>query len=466
MEKGLTSEHALELAALYRLIDAIIIGASLWALASYNELDNLLYSNLALIAVVLFAIVGEICGIYRSWRGSGYLRIFLYTNLAWILTLVILLVVGFVFKQTAQFSRLLLGTWMVLAGGLLVTWRYGVFSLLRWLRRRGYNVRRVAIIGATELGRELGQSINTNPTLGMKLVAYFDDRHKQRERLAIDLPAPLSGDFEEILQLAKSGKLDLVYITLPFKAQDRTVYYLNMLADTTVSVHIVPDFFVFGLLHARMGKVGSVTTLSVYESPFYGANGALKRLEDVVLASLILIVISLPMLVIATLIKITSKGPVLFKQDRYGLDGARISVWKFRSMTVTENGDTVIQAKRGDTRITPLGAFLRKTSLDELPQFFNVLTGDMSVVGPRPHAVAHNEEYRKRIQGYMLRHKIKPGITGWAQINGFRGETDTLQKMEQRVKFDLDYIRNWSIFLDLKIVLLTIFKGFVNKNAY
>ena len=189
-------------------------------------------------------------------------------------------------------------------------------------------------------------------------------------------------------------------------------------------------------------------------------------MEDIVLSTIILTLITPIMLIVAFAIKLTSPGPVLFKQTRYGADGDEIKVWKFRSMTTQDNGEHIQQATKGDPRITPFGAFMRKTSLDELPQFFNALSGSMSIVGPRPHAVAHNEEYREKIQGYMLRHKVKPGITGLAQINGFRGETDTLDKMEGRVHYDLKYIQTWSIGLDLKIIFLTIFKGFVNKNAY
>ncbi|HBV2999050.1 TPA: exopolysaccharide biosynthesis polyprenyl glycosylphosphotransferase, partial [Klebsiella pneumoniae] len=179
-----------------------------------------------------------------------------------------------------------------------------------------------------------------------------------------------------------------------------------------------------------------------------------------------LLFISPILLIIACLIKLTSPGPIIFKQTRYGMDGKPIKVWKFRSMSVMENDNKVIQATKNDIRITKVGRLLRRTSLDELPQFFNVLFGGMSIVGPRPHAVAHNEQYRNLIEGYMLRHKVKPGITGWAQINGWRGETDTLEKMEKRVEFDLEYIREWSIWLDLKIIFLTIFKGFINKSAY
>lgn len=215
-----------------------------------------------------------------------------------------------------------------------------------------------------------------------------------------------------------------------------------------------------------MGHVGEVQTISIYDSPMRGGYSIMKRMEDVFLSLTILGIIAIPMLCIALGIKITSPGPVLFKQDRYGMDGKKIKVWKFRSMRVMDNGEVVKQATKGDPRITPFGAFLRRTSLDELPQFFNVLQGTMSVVGPRPHAVSHNEEYRKKVAYYMLRHKMKPGITGWAQVNGWRGETDTVEKMEMRIKYDLEYIRNWSIWMDFKIVIFTLFKGFVGKNVY
>jgi putative colanic acid biosynthesis UDP-glucose lipid carrier transferase len=254
---------------------------------------------------------------------------------------------------------------------------------------------------------------------------------------------------------------------MPMKAEARITDILNQCSDTTATVHIIPDFFIFNLLHARWQHVGNMQTLSIFDSPFNGANLATKRIEDIVLSLIILVIIAIPMIIIALVVKLTSKGPAIFKQKRYGLDGKEICIYKFRSMElVNKEVNNVVQATRFDARITPIGAFLRKTSLDELPQFINVLQGNMSIVGPRPHAVQHNEEYRKLIDGYMLRHKAKPGITGWAQINGWRGETDTLEKMEKRIEFDLNYIHRWSLLFDLKIIFITIFKGFVNKNAY
>jgi putative colanic acid biosynthesis UDP-glucose lipid carrier transferase len=241
---------------------------------------------------------------------------------------------------------------------------------------------------------------------------------------------------------------------------------LKVLGDSTVDVHIIPDMFTYNLLQARMGLVGSTQTISVYDSPMKGGSSLLKRIEDIVLASIILCIIVIPMLIISIVVKLTSKGPVIFKQNRYGMDGKKIKIWKFRSMTTQDNGDVVKQATKGDARITPLGAFLRRTSLDERPQFFNVLQGDMSIVGPRPHAASHNELYRKKISYYMLRHRMKPGITGWAQVSGWRGETDTDEKMETRIKYDLHYIRNWSLWFDFKIVIFTIFRGFVGNTVY
>ena len=241
---------------------------------------------------------------------------------------------------------------------------------------------------------------------------------------------------------------------------------VEYLANSSCCVHIVPDVFTFKMLNARSREIGGLPVVSVYDTPFDSFDAIVKRLEDVVLSSIILCLIAIPMLFIAAAVKFTSKGPVIFKQRRYGINGEEIMVWKFRSMTTCDNGDVVVQAKKGDARITKVGAFIRKTSLDELPQFINVLQGKMSIVGPRPHAVAHNELYRDQISGYMQRHLVKPGITGWAQVNGWRGETDTLEKMQRRIEFDLFYIRNWSVWLDLKIVFKTVFKGFIGGAVY
>ena len=253
---------------------------------------------------------------------------------------------------------------------------------------------------------------------------------------------------------------------MPTAAEDRIKAILEKCSDTTANVYLIPNFFMYTLLNSRWQSVGNVQALSIYDTPFQGANNILKRIEDVVVSMGILTVLAIPMLCIAAAVKLSSPGPAIFRQKRYGLDGKEITVYKFRSMSTQDNGSVVKQATKNDPRVTKLGAFLRRTSLDELPQFINVLQGRMSIVGPRPHAVAHNEEYRKLITGYMLRHKVRPGITGWAQVNGLRGETDTLDKMAKRVEYDLDYMHRWSIPFDLKIILQTVTGGFSDKNAY
>jgi putative colanic acid biosysnthesis UDP-glucose lipid carrier transferase len=246
----------------------------------------------------------------------------------------------------------------------------------------------------------------------------------------------------------------------------RLTSLLAALKDTTSSVYFVPDMFVTDLIQGRPDSVCGLPVISVCETPFRGPAGVLKRISDIVLASLILLLISPIMLGLAIAVKLSSPGPVIFRQRRYGLDGEEIIVYKFRSMTVTEDGATIQQARKNDTRVTRLGAIMRKTSLDELPQFVNVLQGRMSIVGPRPHAVAHNEMYRGQIKSYMVRHKVKPGITGWAQVNGLRGETDSLEKMEARIRCDLDYLRNWSLRLDLYIIWKTVYLVFQDSAAY
>ena len=308
--------------------------------------------------------------------------------------------------------------------------------------------------------------MRVQPWLGLHFVGIYDDRSTERQYRFLHPSDRVVGDFEKLLERCRCGDVDVVYIALPLRAEARISKLLRALADTTATVYLMADFFTFDLLHGRWDQVGDLPMVSVYDTPFYGVSGWLKQVEDVVLGSAITVLISIPMLVIAGAIKLTSPGPVLFRQRRYGLNGREIRVLKFRTMTVCEDGPVVRQATRTDKRVTPLGRFLRRTSLDELPQFLQVVTGEMSIVGPRPHAVAHNEQYRGRIHGYMLRHKVKPGITGWAQVNGWRGETEVLEKMEKRVEHDLEYIQDWNLLLDLKIIFLTVFGAKKNDQVY
>jgi putative colanic acid biosynthesis UDP-glucose lipid carrier transferase len=326
-------------------------------------------------------------------------------------------------------------------------------------------VRRTAVIaGANETGCRLAERIASNPSLGTHIAGYFDDRGADRANHAGR--GPSLGSLDQLAEYVKAHHVDLIYIALPMTSQPRILRLLEELHDTTASIYFAPDVCFFDLLQARIDMIGGQPVVAVRESPFYGADGVIKRCSDIILASAILTLISPLMLAIAIGVKLDSPGPALFKQRRYGLDGREIVVYKFRSMRVTEDGNFIRQATRGDARVTRFGAFLRSTSLDELPQFVNVLQGRMSVVGPRPHAVAHNEMYRKLIRGYMIRHKVKPGITGLAQVNGLRGETSSLDKMQMRVEYDIAYLRNWSLLLDLRIVLKTILVVLSRQNAH
>lgn len=324
--------------------------------------------------------------------------------------------------------------------------------------------RRTIIVGANPAGLALRRSIKDNSHLKMEFVGFFDDR--EIERLPGVIPDEIMGRVTDIPEFVKKHNIHNIYISLPMTSQPRVMKLLDELQDSTISIYFIPDFFTFDLIQAHFDYVAGVPVVCIRDSPFKGLRGVVKRLSDIVFSSCILALIWPIMLSVACAVKLTSKGPVLFKQKRYGADGKSINVYKFRSMTVMEDGDSVKQATKNDNRLTPIGGFLRKTSLDELPQFLNVLEGSMSIVGPRPHANAHNEYYRKLIKGYMVRHKVKPGITGWAQVNGFRGETETLDKMEQRVNYDLDYLRCWSLWMDLKIIMLTVSLVLKRKNAY
>jgi putative colanic acid biosynthesis UDP-glucose lipid carrier transferase len=377
-----------------------------------------------------------------------------------------LLFLLFISARSEEYSRAIVTIWFGLTPLLLAVWRTSVTLILRELRSRGYNSRKAAIVGMTELGEELATRMQTVPSLGLRVYGFYDDRTEDRCHPIDESLGRRIGTLRDVVEAARAGEVGLIYIAFPLRAEPRINQLLRELSDTTASVYLAADFFSFDLLHARWGTLGDLPTVSLHETPFYGVDGWLKRLEDIVVGSLILMVIAIPMLIIGLCVKLTSPGPVLFKQRRYGLNGEVIDVRKFRSMTVTEDGPEIKQATRDDARVTKLGAFLRRTNLDELPQFLNVLEGSMSIVGPRPHAVAHNELYRKKIQGYMLRHKVKPGVTGWAQVNGWRGETDTLEKMEKRVEHDLDYIRNWSLLWDLQIMFMTLFGSAARRNAY
>jgi len=442
---------------LQRIVDAALILGTLFA-ATYlprvtfeQEAVRDAYFMAGLLAVVTFTFVAEMSRLYASWRGSTIGAEIMRAQWCWALVVMVMLGLGFVTKTSIAYSRVAMTLWFVVTPLTLGIARIVVRQTLRAARDRGYNRRTGAIVGSGKLAQKVSSTLLENASFGIINKGFFDDEGEG-----------LAGNLDDLVTQCAQGEIDVVYMALPLERSRQIRELTDRLQNSTASIYLVPDLLVFDLMQARVQHLGDVPVISILESPFLGIDGSVKRLEDIVLGSLILLLISIPMLFIAVAVKLSSSGPVFFKQRRYGLNGKEISVWKFRSMSVLEDGVEVKQATKGDARITPLGAFLRKTSLDELPQFINVIQGQMSIVGPRPHAVAHNEQYRQLIGDYMLRHKVKPGITGWAQINGWRGSTD----LKKRIEYDLYYIDNWSLSLDLKIILLTIFKGMINKNAY
>ncbi|MEZ5651359.1 MAG: undecaprenyl-phosphate glucose phosphotransferase [Burkholderiaceae bacterium] len=382
----------------------------------------------------------------------------------WGVVLGLMLMFGLAIDVLDDFDTKVLATWVIATP--IVQALVHVLAPLALPHLNTLRGRQTAIIiGANELGRTLARQLTADPYSNVRVSAFFDDR--EQERLGDVREAPISGRIERVAEFVRANRVDQIYIALPMASQPRILRLLDELRDTTASIYFVPDIFLYDLIQARVDTVVGLPVVAVCETPFHGTTGMLKRLSDLLIAATAVVLTAPIMLALAIAIKITMPGPVLFRQRRYGLDGREITVWKFRSMKVAEDGDQVRQATRDDDRITPLGSFMRRTSLDELPQFFNVLSGQMSVVGPRPHAVVHNETYRKLIKGYMIRHKVKPGITGWAQVNGARGETETIEKMERRINYDLEYLRNWSLRLDLVIILRTVLQAFGrDPNAY
>jgi putative colanic acid biosynthesis UDP-glucose lipid carrier transferase len=450
-----------------RLADGVII-----VLAQF--LTHLLYleawreqtMTVTVIGLLVFGFSAESRGLYRPWRMETILREIKDTLIAWLPVPLALLGFWFFTKTSTHYSRVAAFGWFVLAPILLCSLRAVARIVLRMLRSQGHNTRRVAILGCTADGERLAESFDNRPWLGLTLHGVYDDRSADRRHVPKLALCKVVGNSQDLLRDCRQGVIDVVYVALPLRAELRTAGILSQLADTTATVYLVADFLSFSLLNAQWSQVGDLPVVSVHDSPFQGVVGWVKRLEDLILGSAILFLTAIPMICIAIAVKVSSPGPILFRQWRYGLSGKRIRVLKFRTMKVCEDGPNVVQASKNDPRITRVGRFLRRTSLDEFPQFLQVLTGELSLVGPRPHAVAHNEQYRSLIHGYMLRHMVKPGITGWAQVNGLRGETAELKQMQQRVEHDLEYIRNWNLLLDLKIIFMTIFGVMKGRNAY
>ncbi|MGH8228161.1 MAG: undecaprenyl-phosphate glucose phosphotransferase [Steroidobacteraceae bacterium] len=384
--------------------------------------------------------------------------------LRWLVIVAILLGIGYVTRYSGTFPRRVVLTWIFVTPAALIAANAAVQELARRLICDPSVARRVAFVGCNEMSLALAQRIEGSADLGLAVKGFFDDR--SAERLGIAGAVRMLGTLRDLAGHVKRQGIEVIFIALPVRHIRRVVDVLDDLRDTTASIYYVPDIFVFDLIQARTGEILGVPVVALCETPFCGYRGVVKRVTDIALAALILVAATPVMLAAALAVALTSSGPILFKQRRYGLDGEEIVVYKFRTMTVGEDGARIVQASRSDARVTSVGRFLRRHSLDELPQLINVLQGRMSLVGPRPHAIAHNEEYRKLIKGYMMRHKVPPGITGLAQVNGCRGETAHVEEMRTRVEYDLEYLRRWSPLLDLKILALTAVRLLRDEKAY
>jgi len=469
MPRGIFTHYQWLVILIQWFLDGLMVVLLLAVLAfGYGIPFEKQYHLLAGLAFILTLLIFRAAQLYRPWRGVDFLRLGQRVLLAWGIVTGLLLALGFVTKTTAYFSRGVLLPWIFLTPVVLLGMRLLAYKILGVLRSYGSNTRTAVIAGAGTLGQHLAKSLLELRWLGIHFLGFFDDQ-KVKEKINLDEglgDPPILGDLESMVSFIQDHQVNIVYLALPLRAEARVRGIIEKLQDTTASVYFAPDVFIYSLFQSSLTDLRGIPLISLWETPFFGMNAMLKRVLDVILASILLVVAAPLFLILALGVKFTSPGPVFFIQRRYGLEGEEIRIFKFRTMSVCEDGPHITQVKRDDPRLTPFGKFLRRTSLDELPQLFNVLQGRMSIVGPRPHAVVHNEFYRQRLPRYMLRHKVRPGITGLAQVNGFRGETETLEKMQQRLAYDLEYLRRWSLWLDVKLICQTVWKTFSDKNAY
>ena len=451
----------------FQLLVDVGLVTSLLLLLVYIKLNEIpqQYRLLAVIVVLLLLVVYSFHGVYRragSLR-SGYYRMFT----AWSMFLLLLVFLGFITKTSSQFSREVILQWAVL-GFLLQIFVYTVMSqTVGMVRDRLSPVIRSVVVGNGRLGCHLAAKINNNKWLPDRVVGFIShyDYH-----IYDDSPNHTAclGDLTDIGRVVLEYDIRRVYIAVPLEQSNKIEALHKELLKLNVDLIWVPDIYALQLLNHSIREVAGLPLVCLNESPLTSTRTGIfiKEVIDRLVAALLILLLSPLLLTIAALVKFTSKGPIIFKQKRHGWDGRIFKVWKFRSMYMhQEEAGTVTQARKTDSRITSIGRFIRRTSIDELPQLFNVLLGDMSLVGPRPHAVAHNDLYREKIGSYLARHRIKPGITGLAQINGYRGETETDEKMHRRAEFDMEYINNWSLWLDLKILFKTPLSLF-SKNIY
>lgn len=418
------------------------------------------YTSVVGFVVLLAALLFPRFGLYKAWRSASIFDEIRAIFIAWILVLFLLIAFVFTTQSGIKFSRGWIGIWATLGWVILVSGRILLRVFLRWLRSHGFNQRHIVVVGSNILGEDVVRRLMNSPWMGLQVAIFFCTDARISEMKIYQVPV-----IEATADIAKyvaSNRIDQVWIALPFKDEDKVKSLLHELRHSTVDIRYVPDLFGFRMMNYSVSEVAGLPVMDISVSPMDGTNRIFKALEDRVFSLLILLLISPLMLFIAIVVKLSSTGPVFYRQERMGWNGKIFMMYKFRSMPENVEGSGVQWGGSKNKQVTPFGAFLRKTSLDELPQFINVLKGDMSIVGPRPERPMFVEKFKDEIPDYMKKHLVKAGITGWAQINGWRGDTD----LTKRIEHDLYYIENWSVWFDLQIILLTVFKGFINKNAY
>ncbi|GAB3478790.1 undecaprenyl-phosphate glucose phosphotransferase [Marinomonas epiphytica] len=465
MKPGLSlKEHSASIAISLRVLDLFFIITSglisHWLRFEHFELP-LAYKNVLMLGVLICAISLSSFGAYRAWRGASFTSEIQCVISATSTTFLLLIISAFVTQSSELFSRIWVMTWLISSTGTILTYRLILRKTLGALRAKGFNIRRVIIIGDDELGQNVASKLILSPEFGLEIQGFITDTPaKYKKALVKELP--IMGTIEDIDRIVKEHQTDQVWIALPLSEVKRMEKVQSALATSAVTIRMVPDIFGFQLLNHSLTEVAGLPVINLSTSHMLeGKNRFLKELEDKVLASIILLMISPILLSLAIGVKLSSPGPVFYRQERVSWNGRTFNMLKFRSMAVDSEKDGVQWGGAKSMSVTKFGAFIRKTSLDELPQFINVLKGDMSIVGPRPERTVFVEQFKKEIPGYMQKHTVKAGITGWAQVNGWRGDTD----LKKRVEHDLYYIENWSLWLDIKIIILTFWKGFIHKNS-
>ncbi|MGA1840802.1 MAG: undecaprenyl-phosphate glucose phosphotransferase [bacterium] len=462
LKNGLLKEYASIINIFIRIVDLLMITLSaliVYRLEFYSWKVAYEYQIAVIICLLLTIAIFPLFKLYQSWRGQEGFSIKRTITGAWFVVVLTMFSIAYLTKTEAFISREWFLIWTVISWISLISIRSFVFRTMAYIRSRGLNLRHIILLGAGDLGRHVIESMSNNPWTGFNIRVLLDDDPEKQGRYIAG--KKVDGVISEIGEFIKELNPDEIWIALPLSAEKRLHEILRMLQYFPVNIRLIPDIYDLQLINHSVTEVSGISFINISESPMKGINFILKWIEDKILSLLILGIISPFMLLIALLVKLSSPGPILYRQERVGWNGKTFQMYKFRTMPVDteKNGITWGAKNKPNTR---LGAFLRRTSLDELPQFFNVLLGKMSVVGPRPERPMFVDKFKNEIDGYMQKHLVKAGITGWAQVNGFRGDTD----LRKRIEYDLYYIKRWSLWFDLRIIFLTILNGFINKNAY